>query len=1073
LAPGLRVNLLGDFRLSYDEAPVHGVDTPRLQSLLAYLVLHRDAPQLRHHLAFLFWPDSTEVQALTNLRNLLHHLRHDLPEADRFLYVDAQTLQWRPDVPFAFDVAELESAVEEAQRAEQAGDRAALRAALERVAALYRGDLLPSCYDDWILPERERLRQTFIDKLEQLIQLLESQRDYPAAIAYAQRLLRHDPLREATYRRLMRLYALNDDRAAAVRTYHACATILQRELDVGPSPATREVYERLLQREAPPAPAPPSPAELAATLPMVGRDREWMQLQEAWRAAAAGEARFVLLIGEVGIGKTRLVEELLTWADRQGIVTASARCYAAEGGLPYAPVVAWLRARPLPPLENVWLAEVARLLPELRAGRPDLPAPGPLSEVWQRQGLFDALAQAVVGSRQPKLLFIDDLQWCDHDTLEWLHYLMRFEPQAPFLVVATLLAEERAAAGPLATLLEGLRRSDRLTEIELGPLGKAETVSLAAHMTGRALDPALEASLYQGSEGNPLFVVEMVRVGLSRGGPWGVEHGQEMSRTALPLPPKVRMVIEARLAQLSPSARELAELAATVGREFTFAVLAEASDGDRDGLVRDLDELWRRRIVRERGAEAYDFSHDRIREVVYAGLSAARRRRLHRRVAQALEAVHAGDLAPVSPQVAVHYAWAGLPERAIPYYLRAAEVTQRLYASEEVIEYLGRALALLETEPPGERGEERRETAARVYEELGDAWALIGQYERAGEAYRRALDLGSRQDRVRQARLHRKLGGIRENRYQHDEALQAYDLAEAALGEEPAAVDRGWRQEWVQVQTGRMWVHYWQGRIGEMLERVERTRALTGTYDAPLRRIRFFFSLNLAGLRHDCYVGGEGSPSPGRICLAASRESSVLSQRVVGEFSLALAHFWCGERDVAEGHLRASLELSEQIGGLPWRCRCLNYLGIVSGERERTDEMRHYVSQSLEAAMGLQMPEYVGAAQANLAWLAWREGDLSQAQEHGRSALASWQQTDYAFKWLALWPLIAVALAQDRISEALEYARMLLEPDQQHLPDALSTIVQDAIRAGEQDRPGPVRAYMDRAISLAQEIGYL
>jgi DNA-binding SARP family transcriptional activator len=219
LAPRLRVHLLGDLSLYYDGMPVNGVDTARQQSLLAYLLLHRDAPQSRHHLAFLFWPDSTEMQALTNLRHILHHLRHALPEADSFLHIDAKTLQWQLDAPFACDVADLENAVTEVRQAEQSGDRSALRAALEGAVVLYRGDLLPGCYDDWILPERERLRQTFTGVLKRLILLLENQRDYPAAIAYAQRLLQHEPVHEATYRDLMRLYALNGDRAAALHTY--------------------------------------------------------------------------------------------------------------------------------------------------------------------------------------------------------------------------------------------------------------------------------------------------------------------------------------------------------------------------------------------------------------------------------------------------------------------------------------------------------------------------------------------------------------------------------------------------------------------------------------------------------------------------------------------------------------------------------------------------------------------------------------------------------------------------------------------------------------------------------------
>ena len=337
--PALHIQLLGAFRLVSGETPVTSVDVPRLQSLLAYLVLHRVAPQPRAHLAYLMWPDSTDAQALTNLRNAVHRLRHTLPDADAFLHVTRQGLQWqaaRPDVSWTLDVQDFERALTEADEAERVQDLRATCQALTRAVEVYRGDLLPSCYDEWIIPERDRLRQAFLRALERLIGLLEREREYATAISMAQRLLRLDPLHEATYRQLMDLYAASGDRASALRTYHACTTVLERELGAAPSRATREVYERLLQKEAQAQEPQASPVAWLAAAPMVGRQQEWGQLQATWRNVVLGRAHMVVLRGEAGIGKTRLAEELLTWVGRQGIVTASAHCYAAAGALPYA-----------------------------------------------------------------------------------------------------------------------------------------------------------------------------------------------------------------------------------------------------------------------------------------------------------------------------------------------------------------------------------------------------------------------------------------------------------------------------------------------------------------------------------------------------------------------------------------------------------------------------------------------------------------------------------------------------------------------------------------------------------------
>ena len=246
------LHLFGDFRLTLGETgetPVMTMDLPRVQSLLTYLVLHRHAPQSRTQLAYVFWPDSTESQAHTNLRNLLHKVRKVLPNVDSALYMDRHTVQWRSDATWTLDVLDFENAIARADKAEQAEDHFVQRLALEQAVRAYGGDLLPDCYDEWILPERNRLSQLFLDVLERLALLLEEEGDYTRAISTAQRLLRHDPLHEATYRHLMRLYAASGNHTALVRTYQNCSTILEHELAVEPSAATREVYEQILQAE--------------------------------------------------------------------------------------------------------------------------------------------------------------------------------------------------------------------------------------------------------------------------------------------------------------------------------------------------------------------------------------------------------------------------------------------------------------------------------------------------------------------------------------------------------------------------------------------------------------------------------------------------------------------------------------------------------------------------------------------------------------------------------------------------------------------------------------------------------
>jgi DNA-binding SARP family transcriptional activator len=676
----LQISLLGTFELRYDGVLITTVDAARLQSLLAYLLLHRTVPQPRHHVAFLFWPDTTEAQARTNLRKLLLLLRRALPDADQFLQVTTKTIQWRVDAPTDLDVYGFEQSC-------AADSPAAWQTAIE----LYRGELLPSCYDDWIFSARERLNQTFVETSDRLIQHLEAQHEPKQAVHYAQRLLRHDPVRETTYRQLMRLYIQLGDRASALRVYHNGATMLHRELDVEPSEETQSLYRQLVAAE----PAPDIEhltievpvAEQVTTL--IGRHPEWQMLQSLWHQLDPKRPYFALVTGEAGIGKTHLAEEYLHWANQLGATVAQTRSWSGEGRIAYAPITSLLRSEvmqsQLGRLDDVWLTQIARLLPELRADHPNLPEPHPLQEDWQRQRFFDALARAVTISPTPHMLLFDDLQWCDGQTLEWLRFLLRSDTEKPLLVVGTVRVESMDENTALAALLLSLRQVGQLTELELRPLDPADVTFLATQMAGQQLTPELADQLYRKTGGNPLFVVETVRAAARS----LVDYGDAM-------PPRIKAVIQERLRQLSPPAQDVAAVAAAIGCSFTFNVLAAAAQQEDTVLIRSVDELWRRRIVREQGTDTYDFSHDRIREVVYEQLSPIRRRSLHRNIAQAIEAIYRDKLEEVYGELAVHFEHSGEHRKAATYRLQAGQQALDAYARQGAIWHYERGLALAE-----------------------------------------------------------------------------------------------------------------------------------------------------------------------------------------------------------------------------------------------------------------------------------------------------------------------------------------------------------------------------------------
>jgi DNA-binding SARP family transcriptional activator len=663
----------------------------RQQQIIAFLVLHaRSAPILRQRVGGSLWPESTDDQALTNLRRELHHLREGWPSLDGLVDVSSRTLAWRVDAGATVDLLAFEAATDRGL----GGDRAAL----EEAARLYRGDLLPECAAEWIEADRERLRQRAKKVLTHLVGLLEDGRAFGEAIDHAQRLLRLDPVDEHAWCALMRCHARRGERAAALHLYQQCTAVLKKELGIQPSAPTRITYREILDLDAT-APAVPAPPR-TALYPLVGRQSEWQSLLNAWSAATPGRTRLVSIRGESGIGKTRLAEELVDWSRLNGITPVTSRCYAGEGRLAYAPIAAWLKSEALQPglarLDPTWLTDVARLLPEVLVERPDVAAPDKQLESWQRLRFFEALTQAFrfVPSQ---LLVLDDLQWADGDTIEWLQYFVRSVSDSRRLIVGTVRAEEEQDNPPLGRLLVHLDRSNQLTTIALGPLDRTATAQLAGEVAGHSLDETALLQTFSQTEGHPLFIIERGRMELAS--ETGSPGDSALSH--------VQSLVAARLALTSEDARAAVEVAAAVGRDFRFDILAHASDLDEAALVRALDELWRRQIVRVQADERWDFSHDRIREVAYAGISPARRRLIHRRIAQGMELLFAEHLDDVSASIGAHLDQGGQPARAVRFLERAAIVAMRVLATEEAIRCLTHALSLIDRLPAGRDRDEQ------------------------------------------------------------------------------------------------------------------------------------------------------------------------------------------------------------------------------------------------------------------------------------------------------------------------------------------------------------------------------
>ena len=1042
----LQLNLLGGFELFYREKPVDLAYSTRLQTLITYIILHRSAPVVRQQLAFIFWPDTSESQARTNLRNLIHQLRQALPFLSNFITIDNNILEWHSDTAFRLDIDAFRQCLVVAP------GQGPAKEGLEEAVRLYTGDLFPACYDEWILPAREELHQMFMGALDRLAFLQEEAREYPQALNTARRLVQADPLQPAANQRLMRLYTLVGDRPAALRAYHTYSRQLWQELGTKADAEIEELYQRIRAAAKSPDKATiklsakdSTKPEERETSPLVGRTEEWRKLLALWQNAGTGKIQVGFITGEAGIGKTRLIAELTQWAELQSIPIDTATCYPAEGSLPYGPVMSWIQARPIPALDKVWLAEISRLLPELRQKVHGLPRLEPLQEVWQRQRLFEALARAVLGRSRIQILVLEDVQWCDRDTLEWLHFLVRFTANVSLLVLVTMRQGEIAQDHPLRAFQTALRSEGYYSEIELHRLAMADSLQLIEQTSQQAyhhgIDPDTAASMYQHTEGNPLFLVEMVRL------------GQTSLENLLAASGRIQAVLSRRLDQLSHGTREMTALAATIGREFALAVLRQAGGESDEHLVKAIDELLHSYIVKEISPDTFDFTHDLLRQAAFSGLSMAHRRLLHRKVAEAY--VHLDQFAqhPRHAEIASHFERAGLALQAVGRYRLAADDAADIFANSDAWDYLRRAVELAESAGIGDHQEISFEDFAMLLEKAGSILALDGKYQQALPYFERALAQPFAQSGIWRSKVYRKISDAWVPQYNlPDRSYLARDQAEQALGVVPPDGTVMEQQEWLQIQLDRIQLDYWRNfpdRMEALIQKIEGLVASIGQvgqqntflslrYQARMRRERFRFSMETVQIVRQRLEQAEKLDDPFNLAVA--------------QFQYGFALLWHGDLLSARDWMERSNESLARMGARLPQLRCLAYLTVISRKLHEPEKLRNEIPPLLELAGAINESNYIGIGLANKGWLAWQDGDAVQAEQFCKEATAVLMNVAAAvYHALADWVLLAIALDQEDFGKSEAAARALMDPNPafQPIAEPMSSLLSRALAACE------------------------
>ena len=480
--------------------------------------------------------------------------------------------------------------------------------------------------------------------------------------------------------------------------------------------------------------------------------------------------------------------------------------------------------------------------------------------------------------------------------------------------------------------------------------------------------------------------------------------------------------------------------------------------------------MWQRRIVREQGAEAYDFSHDKLRQVAYESLSQARRRQMHRQIWRALETLHMDDLESVSGQIAAHCEAAGYYREAIAYYQRAARVAQDVYANQDTLDFLQRAIDLF---PQAKASPQQQ---LEFYEQQGDVLTIIGRYEEAEAAFAKTTPLIK--EPPARSRICRKIANTWQIRRQHDKAFEAWQIGENSLGNRSADWPKSYWQEWLWIQLDKSWVLYWTNRLAELESLLQEIRPIMEERGMRPQQGLYYQRLVWLALRRDRFLLTAETVAYARASLATIEVSGTLNQIAFAQFVLGLtlfSHGWLGDFGEAEYYVKSALTLAQELGDIVLQVRCLIHLSQNYLRHGDLDSVKTVLPQAVDLAKKANNLEYVLMDTCLESWYAWRANDFVESQRLGEQALEMARGLPFAWpgKWVVALPLISTTLMNNETGKAIAYAWLLLGPGQMRLRDELMAALEQAIDAWEHDQPSAARSRLEQALQLAQEYRYL
>lgn len=822
-------------------------------------------------------------------------------------------------------------------------------------------------------------------------------------------------------------------------------------------------------------PASSAPSSYLYRTPLVGRAAALDVLRGCLGGADAGKGAKVLVRAGSGLGKTRLVLELGEVALRAGYSVIHLECEpsAESNARPWlGPLQTLLRALTAHRRAKGRSSQLAasRAALETLTRRDAEHSPEPERIAAAREDLILNLASEVLdGSEsQTLLLAVDDVQHADEITRDLLLRLASSTLEGRrLLLVCTDSGELTARDGAF---------TGHFRELLLDPLTESE-VELAIRSALAVEYPSL--SLVQEachvSQGNPLVLGHYLRALIGAGVLQRDRHqgfylkgfpGASGATVEAQQIESVNALFELRVEELSPAELRLAGIAALLNTSFDAQTLVSVTGCPESEVKQLLSSLCRRQIV-ELSATRYRFTHPSLISVLARRASVADAKRIHRRVAAVFLRAELGGSAPGA--LAFHLSRSGSHGRAAHFYAEAARRYLQIHRRKDALSFFDAAIAELAQFRP--RGSSTARELPRLHEELGDVATALRQYSKAAAAYRRALELSGGETLCR-ARLFRKLAGAHQR--EADRGIEHLKQAASLLSDAESA-SHELEIEWIQVNLDTMWVHYWKQETTELLAIADRISPRVEATGTAKQRASLYFTLTVGLMQRHRYVTGPNEVSLIERALSIYEALDDRPSVAMCRFVRSMALLFAGDLDGAEAGFEAVLEVAEKATSITIRVRALTFLCLVHRRRRAKERVRRLAAAARSLASEHEMPEYRGTAMANLAWVAFHDGELAECERLVRDAIVVWDASPLnVFRWTGLLPLLAAILGReaqdDDHLELIRIAEGLLQESQQRLPDGLTHVLVELRCASE---PSSARLLGSAVIARAVELAFM